>query len=92
MSIDKISIPKNVSISLIIAKVENINTRPVKALVILALALSTCALSPPDRIQLTAPQISINKKATTPNTINKPIIFGNIADNRIEASGASNRF
>ena len=56
MSIDKISIPKKVSISLTIAKVPISNTKPTIAFVILPFADSRPALSPPDNIQLIAPK------------------------------------
>ena len=92
MSIDKMSMPKNASISFTIAKVESNKIRPINALVILDLALSIWALSPPEIIQETAPQSSMKKKATAPKTKIKPMIFGSNSLNKIATSGASNKF
>ncbi len=80
MSISKILISKNVSINFIIANEPINNTKPTKALVIRAFADSTCALSPPDKIQLTAPHRNMKKKASPPKTYNQPTNFGNNCD------------
>jgi len=76
MSIDKIVIPKKFCKRMTMAKVAKSTTKPTRALVILAFALSSRALSPPDNIQETAPQISMKKKPTTPTTKRSPTTLG----------------
>lgn len=76
MSIDNIFILKNVSMSPIIAKVAMSTTNPINALVILFFADSTPALSPPERIQVTAPQTSMKKKPSEPTIKRRLIPFG----------------
>ena len=76
MSIDKILIPKKVWISPIIAKTAINTTKPISALVILFFADSTAAFSPPERIQVIAPQTSMKKKPSEPTMRSKLIIFG----------------
>ena len=78
----KISIPKKVLIRATIAQAAKTITRPTRAAVIIFLAASVCALSPPEAIQRIPPITSIKKKTsaaiTTVNLINAEMIFGNV--------------
>ena len=56
------SIPKKAFTKVIIAQAAKTITNPIKAAVIVLLALSAWPLSPPDVIYLTPPQISMKKK------------------------------
>ena len=76
MSILKIFTLKKSSIKPIKAKDAINKTKPMIALVNLFLADSSDPLSPPDRTQETAPQISWKKKKIEPATNNKPTPFG----------------
>ena len=61
-----ILVPKNISIKLIIAKRVRSIAMPINALVILLLADSSAALSPPELIHCTAPNRKTKRKIIEP--------------------------
>ena len=73
MSSISIFTPKKLSINLIIAKAVKSITKPIMALVIFPRAPSKACLSPPEEIQVIAPQINMKKK------IKEPIMKAKIA-------------
>ena len=64
ISSERMSMPKNVLIRLIIAQAAKTITKPISAAVIWFLAPSVAALSPPDVMYLIPPRISMKRKTS----------------------------